>query len=65
LDNRSFHINFEVNAFVYDKDIANRLERDFLKDFKNCDRINYEEYEERGALQKFKEAIGRILSPIL
>ncbi|WP_242620547.1 cardiolipin synthase [Senegalia massiliensis] len=65
LDNRSFHINFEVNAFVYDKDIANRLEKDFLKDFKNCDRINYEEYEQRGALQKFKEAIGRILSPIL
>lgn len=65
LDNRSFHINFEVNAFVYDKETAARLECDFLKDFENCNRINYEEYKNRGAVQKLKEAIGRILSPIL
>ncbi|MBS4534852.1 cardiolipin synthase [Clostridium sp. D2Q-14] len=65
LDNRSFHINFEVNVFVYEKEIAKRLEKDFLNDFKNCGEILYENYKNRGLIQKIKESIGKILSPIL
>ncbi|WP_252187720.1 cardiolipin synthase [Anaeromonas frigoriresistens] len=65
LDNRSFHINFEVNAFVYDEDIAKRLERDFETDFEYCEEMNYEEYKNRGVIQRIKESIGKLLSPIL
>lgn len=65
LDNRSFHINFEVNAFVYEIEMAKRLEKDFLVDFENCEELTYEEYKNRGILQKIKESIGKILSPIL
>ena len=65
LDNRSFHINFEVNAFIYDKTIAKRIEKDFLNDFNHCEEIIYEEYKNRPTTQKLKESIGKLLSPIL
>ena len=39
IGNRSFQLNFEVNAFVYDKDFARQYERIFLNDLAHCDEI--------------------------
>ncbi|MFP7471618.1 cardiolipin synthase [Niallia taxi] len=65
IDNRSFKLNFEVNATVYDKAIADELAYIFHEDIKNCSHLTIERYEERPLSIKFKEAISRLLAPIL
>ncbi len=65
MDVRSFMINFEINGFIYDKEIRNRLEKDFLEDIKNSKEITLEEYLNRSMMQKIKESAARLFSPIL
>ena len=62
LDIRSFELNFEVNAFIYD-DIANlNLTEQFNRDLQNCKEITIEEYLNRPRIVKIKESISRLLS---
>ena len=63
-DLRSFQINFEVNAFVYDGDIAKRLEKDFFEDLDESREIILEEHSKRGIHIRFLESIGRLVSPL-
>lgn len=65
LDIRSFTLNFEINAFIYDKEITSDLERFFMDDLKFCDELTLEKYTNRSFVVKFKESISRLLSPIL
>lgn len=65
IDTRSFRLNFEVNAVVYDEIVAKRLYELFLQDAQECSELTLEKYEERSLMIKFKEAISRLLSPIL
>ncbi len=64
MDVRSFRINFEVNAFVYDVDVAKRLEDDFFNDLKNCREIELEAHQARGLGRRFLESLGRLVSPL-
>ncbi|MCY6371621.1 cardiolipin synthase [Clostridium ganghwense] len=65
MDVRSFKLNFEVNAFLYDSTIAQELEKIFEQDILNCTEITKEFYEKRSHIIKFKESISRLLSPVL
>ncbi|PWA08425.1 cardiolipin synthase [Pueribacillus theae] len=65
IDTRSFELNFEVNAIVYDEDVARKLRDLFLQDSELCSELTLKRYRERSAVIKFKEAISRLLSPIL
>ena len=65
IDIRSFKLNFEVNAFVYDKSVASSLTNFFKEDLKVCDEITLEKYNARSNIVKIKESISRLLSPIL
>ncbi|PTG82872.1 cardiolipin synthase, partial [Staphylococcus chromogenes] len=65
MDNRSFALNFEVNAFVYDKNIAKQVRESFEEDLKVCTELTKERYAERSLWIKFKESISQLLSPIL
>ncbi len=64
-DRRSFKLNFETNAFVYDATVAKQMEKLFEKDLKHCHQLTMEGYENRGTIIKFKESISRLLSDIL
>ena len=65
-DNRSFRLNFETNAFIFDKDFAQQMERAFIHDMAHHGHeLTYADYLKRGKLIKFKEAISRLLSDIL
>ncbi|MDO5725445.1 MAG: cardiolipin synthase [Tissierellia bacterium] len=64
-DVRSFKLNFEINCFIYDKAINEKLAKDFYEDIKNCDELTLEQYKERGKITKIKEGISRLLSPLL
>ncbi|QGQ98296.1 cardiolipin synthase [Paenibacillus psychroresistens] len=65
LDNRSLKLNFEVNAFMYDSGIAGQLEQIYLDDLKSCRQLTLTEHQQRPLSRKLKEAIARLLSPIL
>ncbi|MEI3612018.1 cardiolipin synthase [Pseudogracilibacillus sp. SO30301A] len=65
IDVRSFRLNFEVNAFMYDADIAEKLVDVFEKDILVSTQMTKSLYEQRSIGIKFKESISRLLSPIL
>ena len=63
-DIRSMEINFEINAFIYDKDVIIRLEEDFIRDLNDCREFTLEAFEKRPFREKFLEALGRLVSPL-
>jgi cardiolipin synthase A/B len=65
IDVRSFKLNFEVNAFMYNECIAKSLTESFLKDMEVSKEWTLEEYNKRTLFIRFKESISRLLSPIL
>ncbi|KLD59368.1 hypothetical protein WP50_18965 [Lactiplantibacillus plantarum] len=65
MDFRSFKLNFEVNAFLYDADLAQELERIFLEDQKISSLITVQDFKNQSFWLKFKQTFSRLLSPIL
>ncbi len=65
IDMRSFKLNFEVNAFIYDKNDSHRLAELFEKDILDSSELTYELYLQRTNMIKIKESISRLISPIL
>lgn len=65
MDIRSYKLNFEVNAFIYDKGIAIEMEDQFFRDIDESELITREDYNNRSNWMKIKESIIRLVSPIL
>lgn len=65
MDIRSFALNFEVNAVVYDKALSEKMEAIFREDLKDCTHITKELYESRSLPIRIKEQFCRLLSPLL
>lgn len=65
MDLRSFMLNFEINAFIYDKNVIQTMTEDFFEDIKNSEQINIDEFESRNIIKKVKESVARLFSPIL
>ncbi|MDO4296440.1 MAG: cardiolipin synthase [bacterium] len=65
MDIRSFELNFEVNAVIYNEEITGILEEEFLKDIEHCHEVTKEEYENRSLWLRIKEQSCRLLSPLL
>jgi len=65
LDFRSLETNFEVNAMIYDQEIAGILAGQFLEDQEKSELVILEEWQKRPRINKIKESFARILSPML
>ncbi|HSN60217.1 MAG TPA: cardiolipin synthase [Ferruginibacter sp.] len=65
MDYRSFDLNFEVNAIVYDAKLAQEMSARFFKDLEDSDRIDKETWLNRKWYTQFPERICRLLSPVL
>ena len=65
LDFRSLETNFEVNAMIYDEEIAGVLAAQFLDDQEKSEFVILEEWQKRPRINKIKESFSRILSPML
>jgi len=65
IDVRSFRLNFEVNAFLYDKGLSERLLDAFKEDVAQSTQMTQKLYKERSLGIRFKESISRLISPIL
>ena len=64
-DRRSFNLNFETNAFIYDAGEAYKLEAIFESDIACCHELTKTLYRKRSLLIKFKESVARLLSDLL
>lgn len=64
VDVRSFDLDFEVTALIYDEDFALRLGVLFAEDLKNCTEVNMEEWEKRNRRERYKESLARIFGPL-
>jgi cardiolipin synthase len=65
IDVRSFKLNFEVNAFIYDRETSIALAELFEQDMRLSSELTMELYDKRTRLIKLKESFSRLLSPIL
>ncbi|GAK47481.1 cardiolipin synthase [Secundilactobacillus oryzae JCM 18671] len=65
LDYRSFKLNFEINAFLYDAKLAHELEQIFENDMTMSTLMTPEKFKAQSAYLKFKQHASRLLSPIL
>ncbi|CAM4199524.1 cardiolipin synthase [Lacicoccus alkaliphilus] len=65
IDNRSFLLNFEINAFIYDSGEAVRQRKIFEEDIKDCEPLTIERYEQRSLWIKFKEGVANLIEPLL
>ncbi len=65
MDYRSFDLNHEVNAYIYDTDLVETLLEQFADDKKECIEIAADDWKNRGFKQKIKESLCRLLAPLL
>ena len=65
LDIRSFQLNFEINAIIFDSNFTKEQEKIFANDIKDSKQVILEEYENRGRSIRIKEALIRLIAPIL
>jgi hypothetical protein len=62
---RSFSINYELNAVIYEEQLAKELEADFDRDLGCCKEFDPAAYQRRGSLVRFRDSVARLLSPLL
>ena len=65
MDLRSFDLNFEVNALVYDDELATSLANVFNADIKDAILLDPEAWSNRSIRRKFLEKTARLVSPLL
>lgn len=65
MDIRSFKLNFEVNAVIYDAEVTEKIDRLFEEDMKISTQITALNYGKRSRIIRLKEQISRLLSPIM
>ncbi|MBL0386779.1 cardiolipin synthase [Tumebacillus sp. ITR2] len=65
MDIRSFQLNFEASALVYDRNFVKRLQEDFTQDIEDSILVELESYKSRPLSDRFKESGARLLSPLL
>ncbi len=65
MDMRSFHINFEVNAVIYDADFSHALIEQFALDREHCVEVSTESLRKIGPLKRLRNSVLRIFAPIM
>ena len=64
IDIRSFLLDFEINAFIYSNEFADRCEKIFYDDLKQSNEITIEQAKD-SILLRLVETVLKILSPLL
>ncbi|MFM8320239.1 MAG: cardiolipin synthase [Chloroflexota bacterium] len=64
-DIRSFFLNYETMAVIYDENVAQELEAGFMNDLKNCDEWSLEEYQQAPLMRRLLDSVNRLASPLL
>ncbi len=65
MDYRSFDLNFEVNAIVYDEAVATELRSIFYEDLKGAEKIDPIAWDARPWYYEIMEKTARLVAPML
>ncbi|WP_309868019.1 cardiolipin synthase [Bacillus sp. SLBN-46] len=65
MDMRSFHLNFEVNAFLFRTNSTEKLVMEYLNDLKYAKELNLLTFQKRHFGLRILESTARLLSPLL
>ncbi|WP_442602186.1 cardiolipin synthase [Paenibacillus sp. KN14-4R] len=65
MDMRSYHLNFEVNAFLYGTESTQTLVSDFKEDLTESTIIEMDWVKKKSYPKRFLESAARLLSPML
>lgn len=65
MDIRSYDLDYEVNAVLYDAGKAQELEAQFLRDIEESTLFTIEEYMKLSWWQRFKDSFWRLASPVM
>ena len=64
-DIRSFRLNFESNAFIYDRKVTEMMNGQFLRDMEHCRPYTAEDREKIDIKERALESVSRLLTEIL
>ena len=64
-DYRSFRLNFEVNAFIYDVELGKRMAAIYDRDLLQCRPFDHDQVYRRPFVGHVKEAVSRLVAPLL
>ncbi|NAW50948.1 cardiolipin synthase [Elizabethkingia argentiflava] len=65
LDNRSFLINFEINAIIHDTKLLTRMSRQFEEDKKDSSIMSIEKWNQTSLFNRGFASLCRLLAPLL
>ncbi|MED4203491.1 cardiolipin synthase [Neobacillus mesonae] len=65
MDMRSFHLNFEVNAFLFRTKSTEKLVEEYVNDLQYSKQMDLKAFEERHIGFRLLESTARLLSPLL
>jgi cardiolipin synthase len=65
MDMRSFHLNFEVNAFLYRTGSTQKLVDEYINDLQFSKQLDLESFGKRHIGLRLLESTSRLLSPLL
>ncbi len=64
MDIRSFKLDYEVNAFVYNTKFAIECRDTFIKDIDDCKNIDIKTFRDRSMWSRFAESFCRLIAPL-
>lgn len=64
-DNRSFYLNCEIGVLIYDEEVAGKLNRVFDEDLLHAVPVQETRWNKRNFLNRFIDAVFRLLTPLL
>jgi cardiolipin synthase A/B len=65
MNHRSFNLDFEVNAHIYDRTFSEELTGVFYQDLLDAEKISYRKWRKRPVPVKLGERIARLFSPVM
>lgn len=65
MDMRSFHLNFEINCFLYRTSSVRQLTDDFKQDLLDSTQLELHTFKNRKLHIRLKESLSRLASPLL
>lgn len=65
MDIRSYDLNYEINAVIYDGAKTKELEIQFFKDLESSHEVTIEDFESNSRLNKVLESTARVFSSLL
>ena len=65
MDIRSFYINFEIAALIYDQKLCAEVDQSFLTDLEHSEEITFMEWSKRSVYLRLLDSVCRLLTPLL